>query len=134
MLRIIGAGMLAVTVLAACGYNRDVDKYQGMTNRQDVEDMGANHKITSQTENPRMIDNVGYTWGLKQDRNMMKEAAEEVKGVSVKRVIIESGTAWVTVSAGKNLSDNEVQQVRKEVQKKVYNAVPRYDIHVKVND
>ncbi|MFQ3546602.1 hypothetical protein Q7A53_21200 [Halobacillus rhizosphaerae] len=130
MLRMIGTGLMALTLLSACGQS---GSYQGMTNRQDVKDMGANHKITAQTENPRSINNVGYTWGLKQDRNMMKEAAESVDGVHVKRVIMEASTAWVTVKVDRNLSKAETTKVQNLIKKKVYNAVPRYNINVKVN-
>ncbi|CDQ18816.1 hypothetical protein [Halobacillus karajensis] len=124
--------VLALMFLSACGFQGE--KYQGMTNRDDVENMGYNNEVTRETENPRTINKVGDTWGLKQDREMMKEAAQEMPGVEVKRVILESNQAWVTVHVDgeEDLSKEERADWTSQIQEAIYQAVPRYDIHVKI--
>ncbi|QHT48174.1 hypothetical protein M662_17370 [Bacillus sp. SB49] len=125
--------LVILVVGAACGLQQG-DKYQGMTSRDDIENMGMNNEVTRDTENPRSIDKVGYTWGLKQDRENMKEAVQQLPGVDVKRIILEAGDAWVTVDIDgeADMSDSELSEWKKQIQEAVFQAVPRYDVHVKI--
>ncbi|ASF40904.1 hypothetical protein CEH05_17770 [Halobacillus halophilus] len=124
--------LAAVLFLSGCGLQ--VDKYQGQTSRDDVENMGMNEKITTDTQNPRLIKYVGDSWGLKQDRKLIKEAAAEVPGVKVKRVILEASQVWVSVDMKNEdkMSDEEIEEWKSEIKQAVYKAVPRYNIHVKI--
>ncbi|MFD2922925.1 hypothetical protein [Halobacillus naozhouensis] len=132
MLRIIMAGVLMTLLMTACGQN--YSNYQGSTNRETIENLSTQNEQTSEVENenPRSMDRVGDTWGLKQDRNLMKEAANQVPGVTVKRVIIEAGQAWVTVEVDRELSSDEKMDWTKQIKDAVYRAVPRYNINVKI--
>ncbi|UOQ94971.1 hypothetical protein MUO14_08605 [Halobacillus shinanisalinarum] len=132
MVRIIGALVMMTLITAACG--QQYDNFQGSTNREDIENMSLQDENTSDAEyeNPRSMDRVGDTWGLKQDREMMKEAANQVPGVTVKRVIIEAGQAWVTVSVDRELSSDEEMDWSEQIKDSVYSAVPRYNINVKI--
>ncbi|MGR9048479.1 LptM family lipoprotein [Halobacillus faecis] len=125
------AGM-AVVLLSACGLQGD--KYQGMTSRDDIENMGYNNEVTRGQESPRSMNKVGHTWGLKQDRENMKEAAQQLSGVEVKRIALEANQAWVTVhiKGDEDLSKEERAEWEAQIQEAVYQAVPRYDIHVKI--
>jgi hypothetical protein len=80
------------------------------------------------------MNKVGYTWGLKQDRENMKAAAQQLPGVEVKRVTLEANQAWVTVhiEGDEDLSKEEKAEWKAQVQEAVYQAVPRYDIHVRI--
>lgn len=120
--------------LFAAGCGTQVEKYQGQTSRDDVENMGLNNEVTMEDENPRSVNKVGHTWGLKQDREMAKTAAQQLEGVTVKRVIMESDQIWVTVDvAGEDeMSDEERDEWKEQIGQAVYKAVPRYDIHVKI--
>lgn len=119
-------------LMTACGQN--YSNYQGSTNRETIENLSTQNEQTSEVENenPRSMDRVGDTWGLKQDRNLMKEAANQVPGVTVKRVIIEAGQAWVTVEVDRELSSDEKMDWTKQIKDAVYRAVPRYNINVKI--
>ncbi|MBN9655250.1 hypothetical protein GLW00_02405 [Halobacillus litoralis] len=123
---------MAAVLLSACGLQGD--KYQGMTSRDDVENMGYNNEVTRGEESPRSMNKVGYTWGLKQDRENMKAAAQQLPGVEVKRVTLEANQAWVTVhiEGDEDLSKEEKAEWKAQVQEAVYQAVPRYDIHVRI--
>ncbi|RWZ58966.1 hypothetical protein EQV77_08410 [Halobacillus fulvus] len=124
--------MMVLVMLSACGLQ--VEKYQGQTSRDDVENMGANNKVTSETEHPRMVQNVGDTWGKKQDREQIRTAVELMPEVSVKRIILEAGRAWVTVDVeGEDeLSESEKKDWQEEIEQAIYKAAPRYDVQVKV--
>ncbi|SFK15062.1 hypothetical protein SAMN04487936_10825 [Halobacillus dabanensis] len=124
--------VLTIMLLTACGMQGE--KYQGMTSRDDVENMGYNNEVTRGQENPRSVNKVGDTWGLKQDRQMIKDAAQELPGVQVKRVILEANQVWVTVDleGEKDMSKEEKADWESQIQEAIYQAVPRYDIHVKI--
>lgn len=124
----------AVLCLLAAGCGTQVEKYQGQTSRDDVENMGMNNEVTMEDENPRSVNKVGHTWGLKQDRELIKTAAQQLEGVAVKRVIMEADQVWVTVDiAGEeDMSEEEREEWKDQVGEAVYKAVPRYDIHVKI--
>ncbi len=132
MIRIIMAGILMTLFMTACG--QGYENFQGSTTRDDIENLSVKDEHTSEAEieNPRSMDNVGNTWGLKQDRELMKEAANQVPGVTVKRVIIEAGQAWVTVDVDRKLSSDEKMDWTKQIKEAVYKAVPRYNINVKI--
>ncbi|UOR11242.1 HMG-box domain-containing protein [Halobacillus amylolyticus] len=132
MIRVIGVLVMMTLITAACG--QQYENFQGSTNREDIENMSLQDENTSDVEyeNPRSMDRVGDTWGRKQDREMMKEAANQVPGVTVKRVIIEAGQAWVTVSVDRELSNEEKMDWSKQIKESVYGAVPRYNINVKI--
>ncbi|WP_163527443.1 hypothetical protein [Halobacillus ihumii] len=132
MKRIIMAGILMTLFMTACG--QGYENFQGSTTRDDIENLSVKDEHTSEAEieNPRSMDNVGNTWGLKQDRELMKEAANQVPGVTVKRVIIEAGQAWVTVDVDRKLSSDEKMDWTKQIKEAVYKAVPRYNINVKI--
>ena len=132
MMRIVLFMAVSVMLLSGCGLQ--VEKYQGMTSRDDVENMGYNNEVTRGEESPRSMNKVGDTWGLKQDRQMIKEAAQQLPGVEVKRVILEASQVWVTVDVeGEDeMSKDEREDWEAQVQEAVYQAVPRYDIHVKI--
>ncbi|MYL49514.1 hypothetical protein GLV98_08450 [Halobacillus litoralis] len=123
---------IAVFLLSACGLQGE--KYQGMTSRDDVENMGYNNEVTRGQESPRSMNKVGDTWGLKQDRQMIKEAAQQLPGVEVKRVTLEANQVWVTahIEGDEDLSKEEKEEWKAQIQEAVYQAVPRYDIHVKI--
>ncbi|REJ05370.1 MULTISPECIES: lipoprotein [Halobacillus] len=125
------AGM-AVFLLSACGLQGE--KYQGMTSRDDVENMGYNNEVTRGQESPRSVNKVGDTWGLKQDRENIEKAAEQLPGVEVKRVTLEANQVWVTahLEGDEKLSNEEKADWESQIREAVYQAVPRYDIHVKV--
>ncbi|KHE72522.1 hypothetical protein [Halobacillus sp. BBL2006] len=133
MLRALTVIMLSIFFMTACGLQ--MDKYQGQTSRDDVENMGMNERVTTDTENPRLIKYVGDTWGLKQDRELIKKTVNDMPGVTVKRVIIEASRVWVTVDIDgeDKLSKAELEDWKDEIHQAVYKAVPRYDINVKVS-
>lgn len=124
--------VLSIMLLSACGMQGE--KYQGITSRDDVENMGYNNEVTRGQESPRSMNKVGDTWGLKQDRQMIKDAAQELPGVQVKRVILEANQVWVTVDieGEEEMSKEEKADWESQIQEAVYQAVPRYDIHVKI--
>ncbi|WP_226581437.1 YhcN/YlaJ family sporulation lipoprotein [Halobacillus litoralis] len=132
MIRSILTMLLSLAVLTACGLQ--TEKYQGQTSRDDVENMGMNNDVTRENENPRSMNKVGKTWGLKQDRQMIKEAAQKLEGVEVKRVIIEANKVWVTVDVEgeKDMSKEELDEWKSQIKEAVYQAVPRYDIAVRI--
>ncbi|MCA0971039.1 hypothetical protein LCM20_10595 [Halobacillus litoralis] len=133
MKRWILAGLVGVTLLSACGLQ--MDKYQGETSRDDIENMGANDPVTRETQNPRLMSEPGDTWGIKQDRHLMKEAVNEMPGVEVKRIILEASQAWISVNVdgSGDLSKEEIEDWKTEVKQAVYRAVPRYNVHVKIS-
>ncbi|WP_079528297.1 hypothetical protein [Halobacillus hunanensis] len=132
MIRIIMAGILMTLFMTACG--QEYENFQGSTTRDDIENLSVKDEHTSEAEieNPRSMDLVGDTWGLKQDRELMKEAANQVPGVTVKRVIIEAGQARVTVDVDRELSSDEKMDWSKQIKEAVYSAVPRYNINVNI--
>ncbi|TGB01606.1 hypothetical protein [Halobacillus salinus] len=123
----------AIMFLSACGLQ--TEHYQGQTSRDDVENMGMNDDATQQTQNPRVVNEPGTTWGLKQDRELMKQAVDQIPGVKVKRLIMEASQVWVTVDVdgAEDLSEEELKDWKTEVKQAIYRAVPRYNTHVKIN-
>ncbi|MGI8316602.1 hypothetical protein [Halobacillus mangrovi] len=132
MLRALTVIVISAFILAACGFQ--MENYQGETSRDDVENMGMNEKVTTDTQNPRSIKYVGDTWGLKQDRELIKESVEQMPGVNVKRVILEASRVWVSVDIDgeKDMSKAEKEEWKKEIEQTIYQAVPRYDVDVKI--
>ncbi|WP_082232654.1 hypothetical protein [Halobacillus massiliensis] len=127
MLRfLIAMGLIFIT--AGC---YDTSEMQGYTNRQDIMNMSVPENPGPQTNNPRSIERVGETWGLKQDRDQIRNAAHTVPGVHVQRIIMENNHAWVTVSTEEKLSDNEKEQWTLDLAEKIQDAVPSYDVSVK---
>ncbi|MGP4059176.1 hypothetical protein [Halobacillus litoralis] len=126
--------MLAVSLMLMTACGLQMENYQGQTSRDDVENMGMNNEATEETENPRSISKVGDTWGMKQDRELIKESAQELPGVEVKRVILEANKVWVTVDiAGEDeMSEKEKEEWKAQVEEAIYQAVPSYDIQVKI--
>lgn len=129
MLRFIA--ILFVLFLGACGQT-DLEQSQGHTNRQDVMNMGLENRPSPAGENPRSIERVGDTWGQKEDRNQIREAAHTIEGVEVERIIIQANDAWVTVSATEDLTEEEKQEWIDNVKETIQNAVPDYNVTVKV--
>ncbi|WP_173918563.1 hypothetical protein [Halobacillus sp. Marseille-Q1614] len=120
---------IGLILLTAGCYN--TNEMQGHTNRQDIMDMGVQKEPSPTTDNPRSIERVGDTWGLKQDRDQIRNAAHTVPGVHVQRIIMENNHAWVTVSTDKKLADDEKEQWTKDMAKTIRDAVPGYDVTVK---
>ncbi|WP_037986078.1 hypothetical protein [Thalassobacillus devorans] len=121
--------MGAAIFLAACGGagGKDQGADEGLMDTQNTEERG------NQIDNPRMINNVGDSWGLKQDREKIKSAAESVPGVEVERVILEGPLVRVTANVPDNsLSDGDRQDWEQQIEQAIYRAVPRYDIKVRV--
>ncbi|MFG6114049.1 hypothetical protein ACGTN9_02585 [Halobacillus sp. MO56] len=120
--------IFAAILLAACGGVGDQDQAgEGLMNTQNPEEKG------SQIDNPRMINNVGDSWGLKQDREKIKSAAESVPGVEVERIILEGPLVRVTANVDNDrLSDGDRQDWEQQIEQAIYRAVPRYDIKVRV--
>ncbi|ARI76060.1 hypothetical protein [Halobacillus mangrovi] len=132
MLRALTVLVISAFTLGACGFQ--MENYQGETSRDDIENMGMNEKVTTDTQNPRSIKYVGETWGLKQDRELIKKSVEQMPGVNVKRVILEASRVWVTVDIDgeKDMSKAEKEEWKKEIEQTIYQAVPRYDVDVKI--
>lgn len=121
--------IFAAILLAACGGAGEQDQGagEGLMNTQNPEEKG------NQIDNPRMINNVGDSWGLKQDREKIKSAAESVPGVEVERVILEGPLVRVTANVDNDrLSDGDRQDWEQQIEQAIYRAVPRYDIKVRV--
>ncbi|MBA2175257.1 hypothetical protein H0266_10155 [Halobacillus locisalis] len=125
--------VLLVMLLSGCGLQ--MEKYQGETSRDDIENMGMNDKVTNETQNPRLMSEPGDTWGLKQDRKLIKEAVNQIPGAETKRVILEANRVWVSVKVdgADDLSKEEMDDWKEEVKQVVFRAVPRYDVSVKVS-
>ncbi|MBM7551781.1 hypothetical protein [Thalassobacillus pellis] len=120
---------LAGLVLTACGGN------EGNSRGVSEDEQGAYFTNDAPTDNyhPRTMRNVGDTWGLKQDRELIRSAAESVPGVEVQRVIIDSTTARVTANIEQeNLSDADKQEWIAQIKQAIERAMPRYDIRVRV--
>ncbi|MFG6119444.1 hypothetical protein [Thalassobacillus sp. B23F22_16] len=116
-------------LLAACG---GADE-QGQGPTQDLMDTQHPEERGSQIDNPRTINNVGDSWGLKQDREKVKQAAESVPGVEVERVILEGPIVRVTANVDNGrLADGEREEWEEQIEQAIYRAVPRYDIEVRV--
>ncbi|MBH0230576.1 hypothetical protein H0267_10160 [Halobacillus sp. KCTC 3957] len=132
MLKYTAIMVLVILVLTGCGLQ--MERYQGQTSRDDVENMGMNDKVTVDTQNPRSIKNVGNTWGLKQDRQMIKDAVAQMEGVEVRRVILEASQVWVSVDVDneEDMSKEEKEQMQEKIKQTIFKAVPRYNIHVKI--
>ena len=77
----------------------------------------------------------GDTWGLKQDRKLIKEAVNQIPGAETKRVILEANRVWVSVKVdgADDLSKEELDDWKQEVKQAVFKAVPRYNVSVKVS-
>lgn len=125
--------LISIMLLSACGIQQE--HYQGQTSRDDVENMGMNDDATRQTQNPRVVNEPGTTWGIKQDRELMKQAVNDIPGAKVKRLIVEASQVWITVDVdgSENLSEEELDDWKTEVKKVIYRAVPRYNTHVKIS-
>ncbi|MCP3033208.1 YhcN/YlaJ family sporulation lipoprotein [Halobacillus sp. A1] len=127
--------MFRLTVLflilftAACAPN--LDESQGHTNRQDIMNMGLEENPQTNPTNPRSIERVGETWGDKQMRDQMRDAAHTVPGVHVERIIMDGDRAWVTVSLAGDLTEDEQKAVKEEVTNQIKNSVPDYNVTVK---
>ncbi|GGF21765.1 hypothetical protein GCM10010954_20730 [Halobacillus andaensis] len=133
MFRLTAILFLLITV--GCGQNLDenLEKSQGYTNRQDIMNMGLEDDPSTTPTNPRSIERVGDTWGEKENRDQIREAALTVEGVNVERIILEQDNAWVTVRVDEELTKEEHKQWSEKVAEKIRNAVPDYDVTVKVN-
>ncbi|MCP3027563.1 hypothetical protein [Halobacillus sp. A5] len=124
------AAILLILFTVGCGQN--LDESQGHTNRQDIMNMGLEDDPNTTPENPRSIERVGDTWGVKEVRQQISEAAQTIPGVDVERIIIEADNAWVTVSVADDLSGNELERWTHNVEERITNAVPDYNVTVKV--
>ncbi|MFD1020074.1 hypothetical protein [Thalassobacillus hwangdonensis] len=128
----LALALLSFSVLAACN---NMEDYQGQNEDPNptAEEMKFTDTKPSGIDNPRTINNVGRTWGLKQDRDKIIESAESVPGVKVERVILESGFVRVTASIDeKDLSEADKKDWAKQIEETIEGAMPRYDIKVKV--
>jgi hypothetical protein len=124
------AGMFLI--MTACG---NLDKYQGQTEDPNpaAEEMEFVDRPPSGVDNPRMINDVGETWGLAEDREKIKQAAESVPGVDVQRIILEASKVRVTADVDReNLSEADKKDWEEQILNAVEQAMPRYDITVKV--
>ncbi|MFG6147308.1 hypothetical protein [Halobacillus sp. B23F22_1] len=125
------AAILFLLFIVGCGQN--LEESQGHTNRQDIMNMGLEDDPSTTPTNPRSIERVGDTWGEKEIRDQMREAALTIEGVNVERIILEQDNAWVTVRVEEQLTKEEHEQWSEKVAEKISNAVPDYNVTVKVN-
>ncbi|WP_101842372.1 hypothetical protein [Halobacillus sp. Marseille-P3879] len=124
------AVVLLIIFAAGCGQN--LDESQGHTNRQDIMNMGLEDEPNTTPTNPRSIERVGETWGVKEDRQQIKEAAQTIPGVDVERIIIDADNARVTVRLMEDLNEEDLERLTDNIEQRVSNAVPEYNVRVKV--
>ncbi|QHE53840.1 hypothetical protein [Pontibacillus sp. HMF3514] len=132
--------IMMALILGACATNpqgtQEVRDVQSLNNKNT--DTLKDHNPTKngynlQNESPMQMNQVGETWGLKQDKRKIFEAVEEVPNVEVRRVNFNGSTAHVRVKATAISGSDERIALTNKLRRKIEGALPRYKIRVYVS-
>ncbi|MYL35682.1 hypothetical protein GLW08_14795 [Pontibacillus yanchengensis] len=132
------ASVVGMLIVSACASNpqgtQEVRDNQTLNIRNN-DTMEEHHtkRGLQQTDNPKQMNQVGETWGIRLDKEKVHEAIDLVDGVEVRRVNFTGSHAYVSIRATQdNLSDDERKVLENKAQTAVENALPRYRIRVKM--
>ncbi|MFC0525219.1 hypothetical protein ACFFGV_16680 [Pontibacillus salicampi] len=135
--RTIMAGFILVGMLGACAQNpqgtQEVQDVQYL-NRQNADTMEGHFMKRGhqqQSDNPKQMNQVGESWGMKLDKEKVHEAMEPIEELQVRRVTFTGHRAYVVVRPvnGTTSQDEKIVLVN-QAQQAVENALPRYEVKV----
>ncbi|KGX86404.1 hypothetical protein [Pontibacillus marinus] len=137
--------MVSITIMMALILGACATNPQGTQEVRDVQSLNQkntdtfrDHNPTKngynlQNESPMQMNQVGETWGLKQDKQKIFEAVEEVPNVEVRRVNFNGSTAHVRVKATDISGSDERIALTNKLRRNIEGALPRYKIRVYVS-
>jgi hypothetical protein len=115
---------LLIVIIGGCAVNQepiteeehyDEDGYMGLTN--------ANPSLVA-TPN-------SHTYA--SDIELIKRALKDVSGIQKSTIFVDGNTAFIQIHVDKGLLEEEVRIIRDNAQRQVSLMIPRYEIHVTVD-
>ncbi|MRH43981.1 hypothetical protein GH741_15160 [Aquibacillus halophilus] len=81
---------------------------------------------------PRTFNRTGENLDIIKDKQMIKDAAERMPDVNVRRVTINQRDAYVTVELNQPMTDMEMEDWRTNITSAIQAVVQYYNIHVTI--
>ncbi|MCF6138923.1 hypothetical protein [Pseudalkalibacillus berkeleyi] len=86
-------------------------------------------------QNPNSYRNLtSKRFTISDDQDKIREAVKDTTGRNAQFVTINGNDAWVHVNVPKNYSKKQMKDMRKEIRDAVQLSVPRYEIHVRLDN
>ncbi|MCA1032120.1 hypothetical protein LCL95_13875 [Bacillus timonensis] len=134
---------ILLLLLSACSWNPN-DEYHAqeedkngtklMTNKDDKD--FYKHNLDDQdyttNQNPNFIDLTEDRLDIGDDQAKIVDVIETYTNYEPGAVIVNGQEVWVTVHTDKDFSKEEEKAARKALHKRLIKAMPRYEIHVKI--
>jgi len=132
--------IMMVLILGACASNpqgtdevRDVQSLN-TKNTDTLREQGPTHNgYMKQNESPMQMNQTGETWGLRQDKQKILEAVDQVPNVQIRRVNFNGSTAHVRVQADAISGSDERIALTNNLTRKLYGPLHRCIIRVYVS-
>lgn len=146
----------AVTLLAACSpmqpptteeiAEQEPSAYETKENKNPLVGHGivnfhaTNRKpnrsyIYESNQNPNSYRNLtSKRFTISDDQDKIREAVKDATGRNAQFVTINGNDAWIHVNVPKDYSKKEMKDMRKEIRDAVQFSVPRYKIHVRLDN
>ncbi|WP_257347489.1 hypothetical protein [Pseudalkalibacillus decolorationis] len=146
----------AVSLLAACSpmespttediSSREPSAYETKEDKNPLIGHGIiNYHMTNQgqdrsnmydtNQNPNSYRNLtSKRFTISDDQDKIREAAKDASGIMPQFVTINGNNAWVHVNVPRGYTKAEQKELRDKIEQAVATSVPRYDLHVRLDN
>lgn len=94
---------------------------------------GVSNERGSTEQNPNFLNLSKNREQNEDEMDKLHEAVRNDKSLKIDNVTMNGNTIWVDVNSDQELTDDEKQKKQAELQSKMQNIIPRYDIKVNLD-
>jgi hypothetical protein len=91
---------------------------------------GVSNERGTTEQNPNFLNLSKNREQNEDEMDKLQEAIRNDKSLKINNVTMNGNTIWVDVASDSELTDDEAQKKQAELQTKMQNIIPRYDIKV----
>ncbi|MGG4489525.1 hypothetical protein [Metabacillus idriensis] len=128
--------LIVLLILGACANPSKQSEIQPESHKgSELKQTGkgvSNDRGTTE-QNPNFLNLSKNREQNEDEMDKLHEAVRNDKSLKIDNVTMNGNTIWVDVHSDRKLTDNEKQKKQAELQSKMQNIIPRYDIKVNLD-